>query len=139
MPILNKAAQFAVKPFARTLSPKTHAIFDYVNVAILLIGAATFWRRNKLAAIGALATAGAALAVDLLTDYPGGVTRAIKFHRHRDLDFGLAALAAGMPKVLAFDGDRERKLFITEGVLISAVNELTQFPRPSRRTDSRAA
>jgi hypothetical protein len=128
MPILNKLAQFAVKPFPRTITPKTHAVLDYINVGILLIGAAAFWRRNKRAAIGALAAAGAALAVDLLTDYPGGAKRLIKFHIHRDIDFGLAALAAGMPEFLAFDEDHERKLFLTQGALISAVNELTQFP-----------
>jgi hypothetical protein len=107
-------------------------VLDYIHVGILLTGAAVFWRRNKRAAIGAMAVAGAALAVDLLTDYPGGAKGIIRFHMHRDIDFGLAALAAGMPEFLAFEDEHERKLFITEGALISAVNELTNFPHLKR-------
>ncbi|HKW16195.1 MAG TPA: hypothetical protein VJO35_01680 [Terriglobales bacterium] len=139
MPVLNKIAQFAVKPFPRAISPKIHATLDYINVGILLTGAAVFWGRNKRAAVGALAAAGAALAVDLLTNYPGGAKRVIPFRIHRDIDFGLAGMVAGMPEFLAFDKEHERKLFITEGVLISAVNELTDFPRYSRRAERRAA
>ena len=132
MPILNKVAQFAVKAIPDAITPKAHALVDYTNVAVFLISAGLFWRRNKRAALGALISGGAALAVNLLTDYPGGVKRVIPFRRHRDIDFGLAALSATMPEFLAFDDDPERKFFIAEGTVISAVTELTQFPGEGR-------
>jgi hypothetical protein len=139
MPALNRIARFAVKPFPQGITPKAHAILDYVSVGILLTAAAVFWRRNKRAAVGALAVGGAALAVNLLTDYPGGAKKVIRFRRHRDIDFGLATLAASMPEFLAFDDEHERKLFLAEGALISAVNELTAFRRYSRRSERSAA
>ncbi len=139
MPALNRIARYAVMPFPRKITPTAHAVLDYVTVGILLTGAASFWRRNKRAAVGALAVGGAALAVNLLTDYPGGVKKAIKFRTHRHVDFGLAALAAAMPEFLAFDDEHERKLFLAEGALISAINELTVFPRPSRHAERSAA
>lgn len=139
MPALNRIARYAVMPFPRKITPKTHAVLDYLSIGIFLTGAASFWRRNKRAAVGALAVGGAALAVNLLTDYPGGVKKAIKFRTHRHVDFGLATLAAAMPEFLAFDEEHERKLFLIEGALISAVNELTVFPRPSGRAERSAA
>jgi hypothetical protein len=132
MPVLNKLAQIAVKPLPRTLSPKAHAIVDYVNVGACLMAAASFWGRNKRAAAGALISGGGALLMNLLTDYPGGVKKVIKFRTHRDIDFGLAAMTATMPEFLAFKDDAEKKFFIFEGIFISAVNELTCIPGPKR-------
>ena len=139
MPALNRIARIAVMPFPRKVDAKSHAVLDYITVGILLTGAASFWKRNKRAAVGALAVGGAALAVNLLTDYPGGVKKAIKFRTHRHVDFGLAALAAAMPEFLAFDDEHERKLFLVEGALISAINELTHFPPQSGRAEKKAA
>jgi len=72
MPILNSAVQIAAKPFPRAISPKAHAIIDYVTVGSFLMTAAWFWRRSKRAALAALISGGAELAVSLLTNYPGG-------------------------------------------------------------------
>lgn len=142
MPILNSAAKFVAKPFLGTLSPRAHAIADYINVGVFLMGAASFWGRNKRAAIGALVAGGTALVVDLLTDYPGGVKKAISFHVHRNIDFGIAAMTAAMPEFLAFGQQHEKKFFMAEGVVISALTELTNFPEGSRtaeRKHTRAA
>jgi hypothetical protein len=83
---------------------------------------------------------GAALATDLVTDYPGGWLRVIKFPLHREIDFGLAAMTAAMPEFFFFKDDQERKFFLAEGALISAVSGLTQIPEPAeaRRRRERA-
>ena len=130
MAVLNRLVQVAVKPFPRVISAKGHALFDYVNLGIFLLGAGVFWRRNKRASIAALIAGGAALATDLLTDYPGGWLGVIGFPLHRDIDFGLAAMTAAMPDFFVFRDDHEKKFFLAEGALISAISELTQISEP---------
>lgn len=132
MAILNRLAPIAVKPFPRVVSAKRHAIFDYVNLGIFLLGAGAFWRRNKRASLAALIAGGAALAINLVTDYPGGVVGLINFSLHRDIDFGLAAMTAAMPEFLVFEDEHERKFFLAEGVLISVLSELTDIPQSAR-------
>ncbi|HEY7353584.1 MAG TPA: hypothetical protein VH596_12520 [Terriglobales bacterium] len=132
MPVLTKLVQIAVKPIPKTLTPKAHAIVDYISVGACLMAAASFWGRNKRASVAALITGGGTLLLALLTDYPGGVKKVIKFRTHREIDFGLAAMTATMPDFFAFKDDHERKFFLAEGVLISAVNEMTQLPGPQR-------
>jgi len=139
MPILNSAVQIAAKPFPRPISPKAHAIIDYVTVGSFLMTAAWFWRRSKRAALAALISGGAELAVSLLTNYPGGVKKAINFRTHRDIDFGLGAMTATMPEFLAFKDENERKFFLAQGAMITAISELTRFPDKSRRAERKYA
>jgi hypothetical protein len=96
------------------------------------MSAAWLWPRNKRATLAALICGGAELALGLLTKYPGGVKKAISFHTHGEIDLGLAAMVATMPEFLAFKDDNEKKLFLAQGAIITAVRELTQFPeKPS--------
>jgi hypothetical protein len=134
MPITNSLAKIVAKPLPRMISPKAHAVVDYATVGAFLMGAGFFWQRSKRAALGALICAGAELAASLLTDYPGGVKKVISFPTHGEIDLGLAAMTATMPEFLAFKDDSERKFFLVQGVLITAVSELTQFPRQAGRT-----
>jgi len=128
MPILNTAAKLLVKPAPKMISPKAHAIIDYIMVGSFLTSAAWFWRSSKRAALAALICGGAELAVNLLTDYPGGVKRVISFRSHGEIDLGLAAMIATMPEFLAFKDDKEKKFFVANGALITVVRELTRFP-----------
>lgn len=140
MPMLNSLARIAAKPLPRIVSPKAQAIVDYTIAGSFFAAAGWFWRRNKRAAIAALVCGSAKLAVNLLTDYPGGVRKAINFHTRREIDLGIAAMTATMPDFLAFNDDPEKKFFTAEGALIAASNELTQFPDQSpRRKERRAA
>ena len=131
MPLLNTVAQMVAKPFPRVISPKTRAVLDHVNVGVLLMSGAWFWRRNKRAALGALVGGGAALVLNLLTSYPGRGRNVISFRSRREIDLGLAGLISTMPEFFAFKDDEERKFFMAEGVLMAVVAELTQFPEPS--------
>ena len=132
MPILNTATKVLVKPVPKFLSPKAHAVIDYMTAGSFLMSAAWLWPRNKRAALAALICGGAELALALLTNYPGGVKKAISFHTHGEIDLGLAAMVATMPEFLAFKDDNEKKLFLAQGAIITAVRELTEFPeKPS--------
>jgi hypothetical protein len=129
MPILNTATKLLVKPVPRFLSPKAHAVIDYITIGSFLMSAAWLWPRNKRAALAALICGGAELALGLLTDYPGGVKKAISFRTHGEIDWGLAAMVATMPEFLAFKDNDEKKLFLADGVIITAVRELTEVPK----------
>jgi hypothetical protein len=135
MPLLNSVVKFAAKPFPRVLSPKAHAIIDWITIGAFLAGSAFFWRRSKRAALAALICGATELSVSLLTDYPGGVKRIIDFRKHGEIDWGLAAMSATMPEFFAFKDDREKKFFLAQGVLITAANEITQFPGKRRRAE----
>jgi hypothetical protein len=128
MPILNRLAKAVARPFPRMISPRAHAIVDYITTGSLMMSAGFFWRQNKRASLAALIAAGSQLALDLLTDYPGGVKKVISFRTHSEIDLGLAAMMASMPEFLAFNNDHGRKLFLAQGALITAVNELTKLP-----------
>jgi hypothetical protein len=132
MPILNTATKVLVKPVPKFLSAKAHAVIDYMTVGSFLMSAAWLWPRNKRAALAALICGGAELALAVLTNYPGGMKKAISFHTHGEIDLGLAAMVATMPEFLAFKDDNEKKLFLAQGAIITAVRELTEFPeKPS--------
>jgi len=135
MPILNSATKLAMKPLPRALSPKAHSIADYVTVGAFFASAGWFWRRSKRAALAALICGAAELAVDLLTDYPGGIKRVISFRAHHDIDLGLAAMTATMPEFLAFKDEGEKKFFLTQGAVITALAEVTQFPEKPQRAE----
>ena len=139
MPLLNSAVQIAAKPFPRAISPRAHAIIDYITVGSFLMTAAWFWGRSKRAAIAALISGGAELAISLLTNYPGGVKKVINFRTHRDIDFGLGAMTATMPEFLAFKDEDERRFFLAQGALITAVSQLTRFPDKAVRAERKYA
>ncbi|MBV9342893.1 MAG: hypothetical protein JO159_18665 [Acidobacteria bacterium] len=139
MPILNSAVQIATKPFPKAISPKAHAIFDYLTAGSFFMSAAWFWGRSKRAAIASLISGGAELAVSLLTDYPGGVKKVISFRTHREIDFGLGAMTATMPEFLAFKDEDERKFFLAQGALITALSGLTKFPEKRVRAERKYA
>lgn len=140
MPILNSAIQIAAKPFPKAISPKAHAIIDYMTVGSLLVTAVWFWRRSKRASIAALIAAGSELAVSLLTNYPGGIKKVINFRTHRDIDFGLGAMTTTLPEFLAFKDEAEKKFFLVQGAMITAVSQLTRVPdNPPRAERQHAA
>jgi hypothetical protein len=91
MPVLNSLAKTIVKPIPRMISPAAHAVADYIAAGAFLVGAGIFWSRSNRAALAALICGGAELAVNLMTDYPDGVTKAISFRAHEEIDIGLGA------------------------------------------------
>ncbi|MCU1302990.1 MAG: hypothetical protein JWQ87_3274 [Candidatus Sulfotelmatobacter sp.] len=140
MPVFNRLAKIVGKPIPRVITPRIHSMVDYISVAVFLASAARFWRRNKRAAMGSLICGGAELAVVLLTDYPGGVKKFISFRMHREMDYGLAAMAATMPESLGFKEDDETKFCRLQGAMITLLGEVTQTSAiPANRSRGRAA
>jgi len=128
MAMFNNLVKMAVKPLPDVISPNGHALIDYMIAGAFFAMAGLSWRRNKRAAVASLLCGGAQLAVSMLTDYPGGVRRSIKFSTRRKLDLGLAAMTAAMPEFLNFEDEPQRKFFTAQGIIITAANELTKFP-----------
>ena len=134
MPLLNTVAKTVTKPLPRFLSPKAHAVADYIVIGSFFWKAVTFWRRSKRAALGAFICGGSDLAVSLLTDYPGGVTDVISFPTHGELDFGLAAIAAFMPEFMGIEDAGDKAFFLMQGAGITAVTNLTDFRERASRS-----
>jgi len=133
MPALNKLVKMAASPIPRMITPKAHAMIDYASVGLFLGTTAWFWRRNRRAAMASLICGGAELAIMLLTDYPGGVTKFISFRTHREMDYGLAAIVATMPESLAFEDRNGTKFFRVQGALLTLLGELTESSAASSR------
>jgi hypothetical protein len=128
MALLNTLVKVASKPVPRTVSPRTHSRIDLITAGAFLAGAGLFWRRNKRVAVAALICGGADLAITLVTDYPGGVDRTIKFGAHHGIDLGLATMFATMPDFLGFADEPEKRFFLLQGAVTTLVAEITRFP-----------
>lgn len=137
MGVANNITGAVTKRLPKVLSPKAHAIVDYVTAGAFLIGAALFWRKNRRAALACLVCGGADVALNLLTDYPGGAIDFISFPTHCKIDVGLAAMAAEMPRFMKFEQDKERKFFALQGAGIIDAANLTDFDRSINRRKAR--
>jgi hypothetical protein len=137
VPTMNNAAGAVTKRLPKVLSPKGHAIADYITAGVFLIAAARFWRRNRRAALASLVCGGADLALSLVTDYPGGVIAVINFPTHCKIDVGLAAVVAETPRFMKFEDAREKKFFSIQGGAIIGAANLTDVDRPGYRWQER--
>ena len=125
MPKLYAVADTLTRRLPRIISPKGHAIADYVAVGAFVLAGAWFWRTNRRAATAALLCASAQLAANLSTNYPGGVVKMVPFPAHGKIDMGIAALTATMPELFSF---REgRGFFLIQSGAITAAANLTRF------------
>ena len=132
MPMLTSATNVLTKRMPKVISPKAHAVVDYMTAGAFLLTGAIYWPRNKRAALGAFVCAGAELATSLLADYPGGVKKVISYRNHGKIDLGLAAMTATMPEFMGFRDEREKTFFLAQAGVMTAVTNLTDFGRISR-------
>jgi len=129
MALLNSAVSLATKKLPKAVTPKGHAVIDYLTVGAFLITGALYWRRHKRAALSAFICGGAELALSLITDYPGGVKKVISFPTHCKVDLGLAAMTATMPEFMGFKDDREKRFFLAQSAGITLAANLTDVSR----------
>jgi hypothetical protein len=129
MALLNSAVSLATKKMPKAVTPKGHAVIDYLTVGAFLITGALYWRRHKRAALSAFICGGAELALSLITDYPGGVRKVISFPTHCKVDLGLAAMTATMPEFMGFKDDREKRFFLAQSAGITLAANLTDVSR----------
>ena len=131
MPFTQTATKMLADRMPKVIDPKTHAIIDYAVAGSFLAMAGFYWKRNKRAAIAALMCGSAVAATSMLTDYPGGIRKAISFQTHGKIDAGLAGLTATAPSFFAFNDDDEAAFFRTMAIGESLVTGLTDFDRPT--------
>ncbi len=129
MPVLQSSVKLATKHMPKIISPKTHAVLDYVAAGTFLAGGILLLmrRRDKRAGISALVCGVAETVTSLLTDYPGGVTGLIRFSTHGKIDMGLAAMTATLPEFMDFADGPDMGFFRAQALLITANAGLTDF------------
>jgi hypothetical protein len=127
MALMQKGVALAAGRMPKKISPRLHAALDYAVAGSFLLAGALFWKRNRRAALGSLLCGGATAAVSLLTDYPGGVRKVIPYSMHGQIDTGLVAMTAAMPRLVNIEGDREAKFFSRQAVAKTAITAMTDF------------
>jgi hypothetical protein len=95
----------------KRISPAQHAVLDYAVAATFLAFGFSVMARHRSAAALAFANAMMIVGMSLLTDYPGGVARALSFRAHRTGDIVQAALAGLGPLLFGFGNDPEARYF----------------------------
>src|SRR5579864_9633917 len=99
MPLITKAVETIGTRLPKVVSPKGHAIFDYVQMGIFVAMGALFWKKNKRASVAAFCCAAAEATNVLLTDYPGGMKPVFSFENHGKIDAALAGAVASLPNL----------------------------------------
>jgi hypothetical protein len=127
MPLLERSAKWAANKMPKVIGPKAHAAIDYAAAASFFGVAALFWRRNQRAAVSCLFCGAAEAIAALLTDYPGGVSRAVSFETHGAIDFGLTGLVASLPGIMRFAKEPEARFFRMQGLALAVATGLTDF------------
>jgi hypothetical protein len=134
MTFMQKGVALAAGRMPKVISPRVHAALDYAIAGSFVLMAAMSWKRNRRAALGALVCGGATATLSLLTDYPGGVSKVIPFAMHGQIDTGLIAMTAAMPRLADVGDEREAKFFSRQALAKTAITALTDFDRGRSRS-----
>ena len=131
MPVLHSSVKLLTKHMPKVISPRTHAVLDYVTAGAFIAGGVLLLKRrhDKRAGISALVCGAAETITSLLTDYPGGVSSLISFPTHGKIDMGLAAMTVTLPELMDFSDGDDMGFFRAQAVLITANAGLTDFGR----------
>ncbi len=127
MALLESGVRFAAGRMPKLITPTTHAVLDYVVAGIFLAMGARLWKRNRRAAVGSLVCGGATALNAMVTDYPGGVVRAIDYNTHGRIDAGLAAMTASAPRLLGFANEDEARFFNVQALTETVITTLTAY------------
>ncbi len=125
------------KKLPKVIDARTHGIIDYCHAAFFFGMAIFCARRNKRAAIAALATGAFVLVESVLTDYPLGAAKVLPFEVHGQLDTGFAASSFMMPKWFGFSGTAAAQVFRINGFLEGTVVGMTDFDSDRARSQER--
>ena len=137
MALMQKGVALAAARMPKKISPRLHAALDYAVAGSFLLAGALFWKRNRRAAHGSLLCGGATAAVSLLTDYPGGVRKVIPYSMHGQIDTGLVAMTAAMPRLVNIENDRSAKFFSRQALAKTAITAMTDFDYGKARNSRR--
>jgi hypothetical protein len=137
MALMQKGVALAAGRMPKMISPRVHSALDYAVAGSFLLMGALFWKRNRRAAIGSLLCGGATAGVSLLTDYPGGARKIISYPMHGQIDGGLIAMTAAMPKLMNIQNAREARFFSRQALAKTAIVSMTNFDSGRRRNSLR--
>jgi hypothetical protein len=121
----------------KVISPRNHAIIDYVMAGAFFAMVPVLWKRKRRAAIAALACGAVETTTSMLTDYPGGVAKAISFRTHGRMDAGLSGVITSLPNMMAFSNEWPAIFFRSQGLAMAAVTGMTEFESEPREERSR--
>ena len=129
MNIIQQFSGLANDRLPKVITPKGHAVADYLVAAGAFIAAFAFFKSGRKAAgIGALITGAVQVLNPMITDFPGGVFDVIDFPTHGRVDMGANSMAASMPQVLGLH-DGESKFFYIHAGIGLAVTAMTDYNR----------
>jgi hypothetical protein len=110
------------------ISPAQHAVLDYAVAGTFFAMGTWLMSRHRAAAQLAFLNGGMVLGMSMLTDYQGGLYRAISFNQgHRTGDIIQAALAGLGPLLFGFGRDREAQFFYGQALSEAGVIAATDW------------
>ena len=127
MALMQKGLALAAGRMPKMISPRVHSALDYAVAGSFLLFGALFWKRNRRAAVGSLLCGGATAAVSLLTDYSGRNGKPISYPVHGQIDTGLIAMTAAMPKLMSIEDKREARFFSRQALAKTAITAMSNF------------
>ncbi|HEX8797526.1 MAG TPA: hypothetical protein VF772_02890, partial [Terriglobales bacterium] len=135
MTLTQKGVKVVAGRMPKMITPRAHAALDYAIAGSFFLMGALFWKRNRRAGMGSLLCGGATAAVSVLTDYPGGVKKIIPYPLRKQIDTGLVAMAAAMPRLLDVEDKRDAKFFSRQALARTAITAMANFDHgDGRRT-----
>jgi hypothetical protein len=134
MALLQTGINALTNRMPKVISPKTHAVIDYLTAGSFLVTGALLWNRNKRAAVGSMVCGIMEAQTAMITDFPGGLTPLISFETHGKIDAGFAGFVSMLPNLLAFSDEPEAMFFRGQGLAIAGVTGLTDFGDERRST-----
>lgn len=115
------------KRLPKVITPELHGLIDVAHAGFFLCAGFFLWKRNRPAAVAALATSAFVLGESLITDYPLGIEPVISFETHGKLDAALASASLLAPQLLGFGDTGAATLFRAGAILEGAIVGLTDY------------
>jgi hypothetical protein len=139
MSVVISVADVVSSALPKILPSKAHAVADTVISGAFFLAGVAYWRRNRRAALGALACGGLHLATSILTSYDRQQGKPISLALHRKMELGIAAMIAAVPEFLQFEDSPERKTFLLQAAAIVALANMTRVKPSGVEARARAA
>ena len=111
----------------KVINPRAHAVIDYMTAGTFFAMGFAMRGRHAQASTLAFANGAAVLALSAMTDYPGGLFRAVSFKMHGVADLVLAAMCGAGPAMMGFAGQPEAQAFHAQAALELGVIAATDF------------
>lgn len=127
MALWHRGLRMALGKLPKVIKPSPHAVLDYAVVGSFILMSALYWRRNRRAALGCLVCGGATAVNSILTEYPGGVFRAISYRDHGRIDARIAGFTAAVPGLMHFKDEPEARFFGLHALGQTTIVGLTDF------------